>query len=395
MLLFAIEGRTARLVDRSRRAMAPGVTERSAVERERAFLQALAEGGDLPIQPTIQDLERYARAWAPLVSPDPARRAAVIHAMGERYTFTARVVPALRQALGLDGSSARDRLRRPAALARATPLAASRRVATAREPAARLDRVRVDAHGDRWRRHARAADALAGWGPALAVVLLVVFGVVNVLTIAAIVEAITRDGAIRYGSAYFGRLVRTYLGDAATAVLTPELLIFLLVVLVAFYIGVATTMADVTAVPATAWAAGLFIVGVVILRRENLNATVASALLVGVVNIALILALALLALPSRGGCPPALCEPAARRGIVRRVRPHLVFGVLLAAYFGHTSAGNAAKVVFRRDPSGRALMVETGSARRRRRCPLLSLGRDPLDGTGLGAYVLGRLQPGS
>src|SRR5918997_3516214 len=89
MLLFAIEGRTARLVDRSRRAMALGVTERSAEERERAFLQALAEGRDLPLHPTIQDLERYAPVWASLVPPDPAMRAAVAHAMGERYTFTA------------------------------------------------------------------------------------------------------------------------------------------------------------------------------------------------------------------------------------------------------------------------------------------------------------------
>jgi hypothetical protein len=71
ILLFAIEGRTAWLVDRSRRAMAPGVTDRSAEARERTFLETVAEGGELPIRPTIQDLERYAPAWAPLVLPHP------------------------------------------------------------------------------------------------------------------------------------------------------------------------------------------------------------------------------------------------------------------------------------------------------------------------------------
>jgi hypothetical protein len=368
MLLFAIEGRTARLVDRSRRAMAPGVTERSAEERERAFLQALAEGGDLPIQPTIQDMERYAPAWAPLVPPDPAMRAAIVHAMSERHTFTARVVPALRQALGLDEAAVEEAYSRlygrPLATVFADRLPWRERLRWRRAAASR----RLESLPPTWTAFALTLTemvgagmlalpiALADVGPAVAVVLLVVFGVVNVATIAAIVEAITRDGAIRYGSAYFGRLVRSYLGDAATAVLTPTLLAFLLLVLVAFYIGVATTMADVTAGPPTVWAAVLFVVGVVILRRENLNATVASALVVGAVNIVLILALALLALPHVQAAHLRHADVPLAGGSFDASPLTLVFGVLLAAYFGHTSAGNAAKVVLRRDPSGRALM---------------------------------------
>ena len=35
---------------------------------------------------------------------------------------------------------------------------------------------------------------------------------------------------------------------------------------------------------------------------------------------------------------------------------NLIFGVVLAAYFGHTSAGNSAKLVLHRDPTGRALL---------------------------------------
>ncbi len=35
----------------------------------------------------------------------------------------------------------------------------------------------------------------------------------------------------------------------------------------------------------------------------------------------------------------------------------LIFGVALVAYFGHTSAGHAAKVVLARDPSGRHLLA--------------------------------------
>ena len=370
MLLFAIEGRTARLVDRSRRAMAPGETERSAEERERAFLQALAEGRDLPLRPTIQDIERYAPAWAPLVPPDPAMRAAVVHAMAERYVFTERAVPGLRQALGVDDPAVEEAYSRlygrPLATVFADELPWRERLRWTRAAASQ----RLESLPPLWTAFALTLTetvgagtlalpiALADLGPAAGVVLLVVLGVVNIATIAAIVEAITRDGGIRYGSGYFGRLVRSYLGDAATAVLTPALLVLMLLALVAFYVGVATTVADVTALPPTVWAAVLFILGVAILRRENLNATVASALVVGGVNIALIVTLAALAL--------AYVETENLRHVnVPLVggRPFdtsvltLVFGVVLASYFGHTSAGNAAKVVLRRDPSGRALMV--------------------------------------
>ena len=35
----------------------------------------------------------------------------------------------------------------------------------------------------------------------------------------------------------------------------------------------------------------------------------------------------------------------------------LVFGVIVVAYFGHTSAANAAKLVLREDMTGRALLI--------------------------------------
>ncbi|HSK17136.1 MAG TPA: aromatic amino acid transport family protein [Gaiellaceae bacterium] len=369
MLLFAIEGRTARLVDRSRRAMAPGVTERSAEERERAFLQALAEGRDLPLQPTIQDIERYAPAWAPLVPADPAMRAALAHAIGERYTFTARRVPALREALGLGEEAVEaEHARlygRPLATVFDDTLPPSERLRWRRAAAAR----RLESLPPFWTAFALTVTetvgagilalpiAFAGIGPLPGIALLVVFGLVNIATIAAIVEAITRDGGIRYGSGYFGRLVRSYLGSAGSAVLTPALLVLMLLTLVAYYVGVATTVEDVTGVPATVWAAFVFLAGVAILRRENLNATVASALVVGGVNIALMVTLAALALGHvqsenlRHADVPLLGGRPFDSSVLT-----LVFGVVLASYFGHTSAGNAAKVVLRRDPGGRALM---------------------------------------
>src|SRR3712207_3764493 len=75
-LLFAIERRAAQLAARSRAAMATYLTERAEAEREQAFLEALA-AGRRRARPGVQDLERYAPAWAGLVPDDVQLRAAV------------------------------------------------------------------------------------------------------------------------------------------------------------------------------------------------------------------------------------------------------------------------------------------------------------------------------
>ncbi len=101
----------------------------------------------------------------------------------------------------------------------------------------------------------------------------------------------------------------------------------------------------------------LFLAGLWLLRRETLDATVASALVIGAINIALILTLSLLALthlkpehllyvnvPLLGGRP-------FDASILQ-----LIFGVVLLAYFGHLSVNNCARTVLRRDPSARSLV---------------------------------------
>jgi hypothetical protein len=55
-LLFAIESRTARLVAQSQQATAWYLTRKAAAEREQEFLDALAEGRELPAAPAIQDI---------------------------------------------------------------------------------------------------------------------------------------------------------------------------------------------------------------------------------------------------------------------------------------------------------------------------------------------------
>lgn len=363
-LLFLIESRTGRLVAKSRQAMERFLTDQAAQERDLAFLEAFALGEDPPLRPSIQDLEHHAAHWADLVPLNPRLRAAVAHFLGEKYDFAYASVPAIRQALSLDDEAvqrAYQRLYRE-------PLET---IYTPRPPFA--DRLRwrwkalagwLESLPPFWTAFALTLTetvgasilalpiALASVGPLAGVVLLIVLGLVNVLTIAYMAEALTRSARMRYGGAFVGRMVEDYLGRAGSLILSLALLAICLLALLAFYSGLSTTLADATPVPAEIWVAALFLIGLYFVRRESLDATIASALVVGAINIGLIFILSLLALThlrveNMLFVNADLFDPSILQ---------LVFGVVLAAYFGHLSVSNCAKVVMRRDPTGRSLI---------------------------------------
>jgi amino acid permease len=368
-LLFLIESRTADLVARSRRAMEPFLTEAAAEERELAFLEAFALGRDPPLRPTIQDLERHSSEWAAIVARNPRVQAAVAQRLGQKYAFTRGAVPGLRAALGLDEREVQEAYERLYGESLDSIYADRAGVSDRLRWVWSALAARLQSLPPFWTAYALTLTetvgatilalpiALAAVGPLPGVAILVVLGVVNVLTVAFLAEAISRSGTIRYGSAFFGRVVGDYLGRGGSLVITVSLLVLCPLVLVVLYTGFAGTLADATPVPAAAWVALLFAVGFYYLRRQSLNATIASALVVGAVNIGLIVALSLLALahaqwdnvlyeniPLVGGRPFESSVVA------------LVFGVVLAAYFGHMSVALCGQLVLRRDPGGRSLI---------------------------------------
>jgi len=368
-ILYAIEGRTAQLVSQSRQALASYLTEKSAEEKEQAFLAALSQGRDLPLQPSIQELERFAPEWATLVPAEANLRAALAHSLGEKYRFRLKDVPAMRRSLGLEAEAVEQAFERmyqhplDSVYSRTTSVAEQIRWLLSRL-ANGLERMPPF-----WTAFSLTLTetvggsvlalpiALAGVGPIPGVVLLVILGLVNILTIAGIVEAITRNGNMRYGTAYFGRLVGDYLGRPGSIVLAPALLLLNVLLLTAFYVGISTSLGDATGTNPMLWAALVFLVAVYFLRRESLSATVASALVIGIINILIIIVISVLAFFHLD--PANLRHVNLPFGEGRTFDPRileLVFGVVLTAYFGHTSAGNAAKVVLRRDPGGRSLV---------------------------------------
>ena len=368
-LLFLIESRTARLTAQSRQAMARFATRDSVQQRELAFIEAFALGREPPLRPTIQDLELQAPRWASLVAHNPRVQAALAQRLGEKYRLVRGRVGGVREALGLDDprvAAAYEQLyARPidSLYVERPPLGERLRWARAGV------RGRLEGLSPFWTAYALTLTetvgstivalpiAVAAIGPLPAVAILVALGLVNVLTVAFMADALTRSATIRYGDAYIGRVVAELLGRSGAVVLTVGLVGICLMGMQADYIGVSATLTDASGVPELGWVAALFVVELLILRRGSIDATVTSALVVGALNITLILAVCALAfahvqpsnlthvsLPFTGD---AGCE---------RSSLALVFGVTFTAFFGHLSVSNCARVVLGRDPGGRTLV---------------------------------------
>ena len=361
----AIRSRTAARVARSRRNIAGYVGERSSAAREEDFLAALAAGRDLPRKPTIRDLERYAEDWQPLVPRDPKLRLAVARLLAADEPLPRELVPRLRAALGLDEIDQDGRYadRLGIYAERIGPLERLRW--SFARTAERLEKLPPF-----WTAFALTLTecvgagilalpvAMAGIGPLGAVVLLVIFGAVNIITVAAIVEAISRTGSMRYGTAYFDRLVADHLGPVGARMLGVALFALNAALLLVTLIGFGSILEDATGVPPLVWASLLFAVNLELLRRERLDATVASALVIGAVNIVIVVALSVIALLHlQSGNFEQVNVPVVDGRPVDTEVLALIFGVVLLAFFGHTSAANSAKVVLERDPSGRSLLT--------------------------------------
>lgn len=366
-VVFAVEAHTARLVAGSRVSRTTYVGGRGAAEREQAFLAALAAGRDLPLTPTIQDLERFAPQWEHLVPEGAEARAATALLLASKYRFSADRVPRLRAALGLDTPEV------AAALARQAPdrspyvtrLSAGERIAWRRAALAqRLERLPPF-----WIAYALALTetitegilvvpiAVAGIGPAAGVVVLLVLGILNLVTIGAQAEAITRNGSMRYGAAYFGRLVTELLGRAGSVSLSVALAFLNGIVLLVYLLGFASVLWGATGIAEEIWVLLLFAANAWVLRRESLDETVATALVIGATNITLIVVITAIAFANMDPANLAYRNLPFLDG--EGIDPtvlQLVFGVIIVSYFGHTSAANASKLLLGRDPSGRAML---------------------------------------
>jgi hypothetical protein len=368
-LLFLIESRTARLTAQSRQAMQRFVSSDAAQARELEFIEAFALGREPPVRPTVQDLERCAPQWASLMARNPRVQAALALRMSEKYGLGRGRVEGIAAALGLDdarvGAAFESLYARPLDSIYVERVSPRERLRWAQAGVSqRLERL-----SPFWTAYALTLTetvgstivalpiAVAAIGPLPAVAILVLLGLLNVLTVAFMADALTRSATIRYGNAYIGRVVTDLLGRPGALVLTVGLVGICLMGMQADYIGVSATLTDVTGVPAVGFVALLFCVELLYLRRGSIDATVTSALVIGAVNLALILAICLLAFAHTDASNLSyVALPFVGDAGFHRSSLALVFGVTFTAYFGHLSVSNCARVVLARDASGRTLV---------------------------------------
>src|SRR5262245_35714060 len=218
VVLFLIERQTAQQVAQYGRVDAVVPDEQAARDRDAAFLQAFALGRDAPVRVAIQNVERYANAWAHLVPDTPALRAAVARLLAKKYAFTRAAVPNIRRALALDEDPVKAAFlrlyREPLEaiyVARPTWRA---RVAWAWAAVGRW----LDALPPFWfvfvftlalglpQAIVAFPIAVSTVGALPGIVLTLAAGLLSVVTTASVAEATARSGVVRYGTAYISKL---------------------------------------------------------------------------------------------------------------------------------------------------------------------------------------------
>lgn len=371
-LLYMIESRTAQRLEESRQAAGRCMIE-GAYSREQIFLESFAIGKKKSRHVSIRDIERYTWDWSCLLSDQANIRAAIAHLIGQKYTFTYRAVPEIREALHLQDELTKHAYSRQFH----QPIESIYSAKTSLPDELRWiwNRIatRLENFPPFWMAFALTLTetvgasilalpiALAEIGPIGGIVFLIIMGVVNVLTVMYVAEALARNGNIRFGRAYFGQLISDFLGPGGSLVFTIALFLLNFLAQITYYIGFSTTLANATHIPAWFWTLLLFGIVLFIIKKNALNATISSAMVIGAVNIILILILSGLAFLHTQGGNYLLPELPALNGMsFKPAILSLVFGTILAAYFGHTSIASGARIVLRRDESGRSLIL--GSA---------------------------------
>lgn len=361
-LLFAIESRTAQLVAREHQETAVYLAEAATTRPEQLFLEALAAGREADNQPSIQELERFAPHWAPLVSEeDSSGRAALAHLLGKKYRFTEAEVPQIEAALGLGEIAvalAYERLyQQPLATIYAPQINARERVRWAWTGLAK----RLETLPPFWVAFFLTIPGatgllalpvvLAPLGLGAGLLLLAAFGLLNLLTVLALAEAVARSGTARLGLGFLGQLVDEFLGHASSMLLTVVLMLNNFLVLIIFFVGLGGTLESASGVPAEVWVVAILLVCLYFLSRRSLNATIASTLVIVFATVLLLLLIPLLSLPSFAA-DNLILAPAEGTFALTLVGP--ILGVMLSTFLSHFLVATYCPVVLRRDPTARA-----------------------------------------
>ena len=372
-LLFLIEKQSALLAKQSQVDFTLADGEQS--DRDMAYFKAFAIDSTQMQPAKIQHLERFANEWSVLVPDNPQRKAALLQALGEKYNFTKALIPNIQRVLGWEQIQFQQAYYKlyqqplEQAFISKIPL---------------VDRYR-------WMMYAIAQKleslppfwlatlvtialglpqaflalpiATAGLGSSITIILLTILGGINILTMICMAEAISRSQDFRLGNTFFKHLAANYLGQIGSSVLTVAVSIRVFLIVLACYIGLSTTMANFTALPATVWAGLLFLLGLYVVSRPSLHLTLGVTVVLAFFNIAVLLLFSLLCfnhwqLDDLNNIDNLLYLDWnwLRVNSFEPQTLQRVFGVMLMLYFGHVYVGECAKIVLPKDPSADSLI---------------------------------------
>ena len=362
-LLYLIENRTAHLTARSHLDFS---LSNSAGNPNLAFIEEFATV-QASSSPTIQQLEHYAPQWADLIPANPTAKAALAHVLSQKYDFTGDRIPQIVAVLDLKQELVRSAYKSQYQ----TPLVSIFVQLSVREKlrwmAARIA-WRIEDLPPFWlatlvtvalglpQAFLALPIAAAGMGALSSLALVVAIGMVNILTMTCMAEAIARSGDFHYGTASIKQLAVNYLGEAGSFILAMAVGIRVFLIALACYVGLSATMANFTPISPSIWAAVLFAIGIYLLSRQSVKFTVAIMILLAGVNIVLLSGLSLLAFTQLEISNLFYLNLPFASETFQPQLIQQVFGVSLMLYFGHVYVGECAKLVLPKDRSGSSLI---------------------------------------
>jgi len=373
ILLFAVENQVAFYKSRAKQATALYLTKKTAEQHEHEFLDALAAGRHFRDPIHIQDIERFAPKWTSLVSQNKNVIAALAHQIASKYNLYKDFIPNIRESLRLADpeihKTYQDLYGQPLDSIYTPKISIKERFRWFSTSFA----YRLETLPPFWMALALTMPgatglialpiAFANLGLWMGILLLVIFGLVNMITVAALAESVARSGTSRFGLGFLGQLVSEYLGKTGSGLLTLILSLNNFIVLIIFYIGVAGTLEGATTISSKVWIILIFAVGVFFLSRRSLSSTVASTLMIVFVCLALIIIIPLLALPwfsieNFSNASTSLMESQSIDWSIFQA----VFGVMLSTYFSHLLVATYGPIILERDSSGRSWIRGSAAA---------------------------------
>jgi len=366
VLLALIENRTAQLVARAQQTPSLALTLAPVQRPEQAYLAAFGPGRNEFPPPTIQELEHFAEHWALLVPETAALRASLAQLLGQKYRFTAATIPAIRQALGLESAAVQDAYQQQFKQPLATIFAPEvDRVERTRWAWATFAR-RIETLSPFWLTFFLTIPgapgllalpiALANVSLAWGLGLILFFGLVNILTAAALAETVVRSGTARFGLGFLGQLAQEYLGKEVSALLTVVMIANNFLVLIIFFLGVGGTLADAVGGSTAFWIVPIFAVTLYFLSRRSLNTTIAVTLIIVWITLLMLLLIPLVSLPF---VQLTHFSDAATGSPFAPATLGLLIGILSSTFLSHFLVATYGPVVLPRDPSGKGWIQGT------------------------------------